>query len=525
MFLQTGELCRKGLTKVRELSINGCKELKSSLKNKAGLLRQLTSLDRLKIEGNSPLVEELGKEAEELLQLQILECKLECLELNKCENLLKLPKGLNQLSSRQELRIHECSSLVSFPDVGLPPSLKVIEITDCHSLIYLAKHQIPQNLRRIEISDCKNLLSLVDEEAVGSSPLSSSYSCLEYLKIDGCESLTSLSLSGQLLRTLKHLQIIDCDRLELITEDGFFRDNTNYCLEYIKIWKCQNLKSLPDGLCHLSNLQTLIIRLCGSLVSFSRLSGGKRPSNLREISIRDCDKLEALPEDMHNLNSLEKLKIDYREGLTFPPNLTFLSIKKVKSCKSYWELEWGLHRLPSLRNLWISGEDPDTVSFPPDMVRMETLLPKSLIDLTIEGFPNLKKLSSKGFQFLTSLQSLKLYNCPKLASIPVEGLPPSLEQLLITGCPVLKERCQPGKGRYWHKISHIPSIELNLTDFGVSLFQYGMLHGFGIAVSDAVGLDVGSQVELSEQDSFVEEYDFLALEAEDWANWESGEVD
>ncbi|RXH85318.1 hypothetical protein DVH24_042086 [Malus domestica] len=511
MFLQTGELCRKGLTKVRELSINGCKELKSSLKNKAGLLRQLTSLDRLKIEGNSPLVEELGKEAEELLQLQILECKLECLELNKCENLLKLPKGLNQLSSRQELRIHECSSLVSFPDVGLPPSLKVIEITDCHSLIYLAKHQIPQNLRRIEISDCKHLLSLVDEEAVGSSPLSSSYSCLEYLKIDGCESLTSLSLSGQLLRTLKHLQIIDCDRLELITEDGFFRDNTNYCLEYIKIWKCQNLKSLPDGLCHLSNLQTLIIRLCGSLVSFSRLSGGKRPSNLREISIRDCDKLEALPEDMHNLNSLEKLKIDYREGLTFPPNLTFLSIKKVKSCKSFWELEWGLHRLTSLRNLWINGEDPDTVSFPPDMVRMETLLPKSLTDLTIEGFPNLKKLSSKGFQFLTSLQSLKLYNCPKLASIPVEGLPPSLEQLLITGCPVLKERCQPGKGRYWHKISHIPFIELNLTVWDASWFwDCG---------------DVGSQVELSEQDSFVEEYDFLALEAEDWANWESGEVD
>nr|XP_028943657.1 putative disease resistance RPP13-like protein 1 isoform X1 [Malus domestica] len=308
MSLQTRELCRKGLTKVRELKINGYKELKSSLKNEAGLLQQLTSLGRLKIEDNSPLVEELGKEAEEL---QILECRIECMELIKCENHLKLPKGLNQLSSLQELRLHKCSRLASFPDVGLPPSLKHIQITECHSLIYLAKHQILQNLRRIEIRECKSLKSLVDEKDVGSSPSSSSHSCLEYLNIEECESLTSLSLSGQLLRTLKHLGIFYCEQLELIAEDGFFRDNTNYCLEYIKIWKCQNLKSLPDGLCHLSNLQTLIIGNCGTLLQKGLIVS---VGGVRKIYIRDCEKLEALPEDMHNLNSLEELSIDYREG-------------------------------------------------------------------------------------------------------------------------------------------------------------------------------------------------------------------
>ncbi|XP_050112973.1 putative disease resistance RPP13-like protein 1 [Malus sylvestris] len=457
----TGELFRKGLSKVRDLKINGCEKLTSSLKNEARLLQWLTSLGRLEIEDNSRLVEELGEEAEELLQLQILDCKLEFLKLRKCENLLKLPKGLNQLSSLQELRIHECSSLVSFTDVGLPPSLKDILITECDSLIYFAKFQIPQNLRRIEIRKCKILKSLVDEEAVGSSWSSSSHSCLEYLKIEGCESLTSLSLSGQLLRTLKHLEILGCEQLELIAEDRFFHDNTNYCLEYIMIWNCQNLKSLPDGLCHLSNLQQLYIFICGSLVSIPRLSGGRRPSNLREIYIRGCDKLEALREDMHNLNSLEYLSIDYREGLTFPPNLTSLAIGKVKSCKSLWELEWGLHRLTSLTYLYIDSDDPNTVSFPPVMVRMETL--KFLAHLIIKGFPNLKKLSSKGFQFLPSLQSLKLSYCPKLASIPEEGLPPSLTKLWIYECPVLKERCQPGKGRYWHKISHIPCIQIDGT--------------------------------------------------------------
>ncbi|XP_008384580.2 putative disease resistance RPP13-like protein 1 [Malus domestica] len=460
--LQTGELFKKGLTKVRDLKINGCEELMSSLKNEGRLLQQLTSLGRLEIEDNSPLVEELGKEAEELLQLQILECKLECLELNKCENLLKLPEGLNQLSSLQELCIHRCSLLVSFPDIGLPPSLKNIKITECHSLIYFAKFQIPQNLRRIEIRDCKSLKSLVDEEVIGSWPSSFSHNCLEYLKIQECQSLTSLSLSGQLLRTLKHLEMYDCSQLELIAQDEFFCDNTNHCLEYVRIWKCQNLKSLPNGLRHLINLQTLDIYHCESLVSIPRLSKGRIASKLREVEITDCDKLKVLPEYMQNLNSLEELMIDYREGLScsFPPNLTSLTIWKVKSCKSFWELEWGLHRLTSLRKLWIYGNDPDTVSFPPDMAQMETLLPKSLTDLRIHGFLNLKKLSSKGFQFLTSLQSLSLFKCPKLASIPEECLPLSLRQLWIYGCPMLEERCQRGKGRYWHKISHIPYIDI-----------------------------------------------------------------
>ncbi|XP_048425333.1 putative disease resistance protein At3g14460 [Pyrus x bretschneideri] len=287
MSLQTGELCRRVLTKVKDLKINGCEELTSSLKNEARLLQQLTFLGRLEIEDNSPLVEELGKEVEELLQLN--------------------------LSSLQEVHIHECPR--SFPDVGLPPSLKDIVIIECHSLIYFAKHQIPQNLRRIEIRNCKRLKSLVDEEAVGSWS-SFAHSYLEYLNIQECQSLTSLSLRGQLLRTFEHLEMCYCEQQELIASDGFFGNNTNHCLECIKIWECQNLKSLPDGLCHLNNLQTLNIDLCGSPVSIPRLSGGRRASNLRNILITNCDKLEALPLGMHNLNSLKELDIDYFEGLT-----------------------------------------------------------------------------------------------------------------------------------------------------------------------------------------------------------------
>ncbi|CAN6556224.1 unnamed protein product [Malus baccata var. baccata] len=384
----------KGLGKIKELKISGCEELTSSLEKEDRCFPHLISLVRLVIEGNSALVEDLGKELEGLLQVPILACKLEYLEINKCERLSKLPKGLHQLSFLQELYISHCSSLVSFPDVGLPPSLKVLEIRECDRLMYIAKYQIPQNLKRIEIWRCGSLKSLVEEEKELVVSCSSSFSVsLEHLEIGYCASLTSLSLRGQLYRALKHLEIEDCEGLELIA------------------------------------------------------------------SYRNCGKLEVSPEDIRNLTSLKELEIDFLEGLTsFPPNLTSLAIYKLKSCKRLWELEWGLDKLTSLKNLWIKSEDPDVLSFPPDG-KEEMLLPKSLTKLQIYDFPNLKKIS-KGIQFLTSLQTLSLKDCPMLASIPDEGLSLSLGQLWIVRCPLLKERCQPGKGRYWPKISHIPCLSI-----------------------------------------------------------------
>ncbi|BFG20422.1 hypothetical protein CerSpe_066960 [Prunus speciosa] len=468
--LQTGEFT-KGLRKVAKLTIGGCEELTSSLKNEDSVLQHLISLDRLVILGNSSLLQKLGKEAEELLQLQILTCKLKYLKLYTCASLSKVPEGLHHLTALQDLQIVGCSSLVSFPDVGLPPSLEVIRIEECDSLLYFAKYEIPPNLRRIEIGGCKSLKSLVEKEEDSSSSSSSSHISLEHLEISGCESLTSLSLRAQLFpRALKRLQISDCGELQLITSDGFSHDSTNYCLEYISISVCPNLKSLKEGLCHLTNLQTLQINDCGSLVSIPSLSGEGLPSptttaasSLRQIYIHNCNKLEMLP-DMRNLNCLQELNIDYGDGLNFtsiPPNLTSLIIHGIKNCKPMWEL---LHRLTSLTKLWVDGEDPYAVSFPAEgdtEMDMAMLLPESLTNLSIAGFPNLKKLSSKGFQSLTSLRALQLRNCPKLAYIPVEGLPISLRQLYIFRCPLLKDKCQPGsKGRYLPKISHIPRIHI-----------------------------------------------------------------
>lgn len=209
----------------------------------------------------------------------------------------------------------------------------------------------------------------------------------------------------------------------------------------------------------------------GNLVSVAR--GGFPTSNLKEIVIGLCNKLEAVRKGMNNLVSLQSLIIFYSESFTssleegFPPNLISLHIHNLKSCKLL--VEWGLHRLTSLRVLSIDGEDPDVVSFPLEKFP-EVLLPKPLIELHISNLPNFMKLGA-GIQLLTSLVRLHIWGCPKLASIEKEGLPLSVTQLSIHGSPILEERCKPGsKGRYWPCIARIPSMHIGDLNKDLSLF-------------------------------------------------------
>ena len=131
-------------------------------------------------------------------------------------------------------------------------------------------------------------------------------------------------------------------------------------------------------------------------------------------------------------------------------------------CKQVFE--WGLHRLTSLTHLTIYGYGfEDWQSFPKEEDgKMMLLLPTSLTYLWIKDFPDIVFLSSKVFQNLSSLEELWIVNCPKLASLPENGLPPSLLKLRIIRCPVLKQNCKKGKGQEWLKnIINIPCVEID----------------------------------------------------------------
>ncbi|KAK9200555.1 hypothetical protein WN944_015753 [Citrus x changshan-huyou] len=360
-------------------------------------------------------------------------------------------RGLNMLASPEEVSIEEsCVRLVLFPEINFFPrnlrsllinnstalkslpeemmennsQLERLYIKDCDSLTFIARRRLPASLKRLEIENCEKLQRLFDDEedASSSSPSSSSSPVmLKHLRIDHCPELTSLSSGVQFLEALEDLKIGHCPKLE----------------------------SIPDGLPNLKCLQSIYIRDCPSLVSFPERG---LPHTISGVFIASCVKLEALPNDLHKLNSLRGLSIQLCPNLVsfpeegFPTNLTTLVIEKFKLYKTL--VQWGLHRLTSLRDLYIIGCDDEAECFPDEEIGMT--LPTSLTHLSFCGFQNLIFLSSMGFQNLTSLQSF-----------PEVGFPSSLWGLDIRYCPKLKTACKRDEGKEWSKIAHIPRVEID----------------------------------------------------------------
>ncbi|XP_054817045.1 disease resistance protein RGA2-like [Prosopis cineraria] len=157
------------------------------------------------------------------------------------------------------------------------------------------------------------------------------------------------------------------------------------------------------------SLTHLIIRSCPQVESFTK---GYLPSNLTNLEVFGCPKLIAS------------------------------------------RLGWGLNSLLSLRLLTLGDANDESL---PDI----GLLPPKLAALIFYNCPNLRSLEHKGLCHLSSLEFLAFRDCPKLQYFPKEGLPRSLVELRITGCPLLINWIQKQKGNYWAKIAHIPFVEID----------------------------------------------------------------
>jgi hypothetical protein len=418
-------LIMEDLTNVEDLTIKTCEELAPLWSNDVGLLQNLTCLRHLRISNCSKLVSLVAKEVEEQLQLG-LPSKLREIEIKNCKVLKSLPKPMTYV--------------------------EYMHISSCTSLTYFAICQLPTTLKRLRIEDC-NMLNLMDGDYVNSC--SSNSSLLEFLYIVDCPFLISLTSTEELPATLKELEILNCKKLESIAKS--FHHNSS--LEVIRIKSCENLKSLPMGIQSLSHLDKIFIYDCQTLVSFP--DKGLLPTNLRLLRIGECEQMQVLPKCILNLTSLQELTITKCPSISvsfskvgFPTNLTSLSISDMVLFNDTF-FEWGLYKLTSLKELEIFGGSSNLVSFP------EMVLPTSLTRLSIENFPNLKCLSSKGFQDLASLKHLVIYNCEKLTSFPENGFSPSLLHLYIWKCPLLKERCKKDQGPEWFKIAHIPCVVID----------------------------------------------------------------
>ncbi|XP_022764728.1 putative disease resistance protein At3g14460 [Durio zibethinus] len=426
----TKEMMMLESMKVEDLSIDSCEELASLLQTKWGWLASLRSLRNLQIQ-HCPQIVSMGAAKEEQAELSQLDipCNIEYLTIQVCEGLEKLSATMQNLSCLRKLELVGCPKLVSLLTDNLPPTLKSLEILGCENLICL----------------------LDDREDVNFS----STSLLESLEISNCEALKSLSSSGKLPIRLKSLRIC-CPGLEYVAHEI----GDNICLESIELFGCTIIKFLPQGLDRLSRLQNIHLGGCSNLDCFP--ASGLPASNFKFVILSGCLKLEVLP-NFYSLQELWIINCPMMKSIGeagLPTNLTSLIIDDPNFSKAV--MEWGLHRLASLKRLRIDGGDfIDVLSFPHVKIGMNMKLPPSLTHLEIGNFKNLRKLSFKGFQNLTFLQYLSIEECPKLKSLPKKEMLPSLLGLFIESCPVLTKRYRRDKGKLWSNIAHIPCVRFD----------------------------------------------------------------
>ncbi|KAB2006757.1 hypothetical protein ES319_D11G369600v1 [Gossypium barbadense] len=353
---------------------------------------------------NCPQLVSLETE-EERLQLDKIP-GVEYLTIRDCERLNRLPEALHAFPLITIIVLENCPGLVCFAESNFPPALKELWIWNCSGLQYLVDEKENNNksmssntclLERLEIKCCPSLIWLSSRGDICNR--------LQHLDIRDCSKLSRLFSNAKLPVMLKKLFIWDCPVLECITQA--FLETID--LESIGIRGAEKIESLPRGLDKLSHLQKIRLNLCPNLVT---------SSSFPKLKVRECSADIFFPE----------------EG--FPTNLTSLEISNAP--KIYTSLlEWGFYRLTSLQKLKINGEGcSNVVSFPEEGIGMT--LPPSLQSISIENFENLEFMCSKGFQYLTSLQKLRINDCPKLTSLPEKDMLLSLERLSILHCPLLE---------------------------------------------------------------------------------------
>nr|AKE49461.1 NBS-LRR disease resistance protein NBS46 [Dimocarpus longan] len=467
------------LSSLKKLVICKCEQLVVSLANMPKLCKLkldkckkivctssacLESLECMTLSNISDFGDLSGQELKKVQNLRIEGCK-EFIKLWENEIFLEKPRqGLHILSALKKLDLINCNTLTTLPEGIKQKNVYVEElrIESCDSLNFIFRGQLSwSKLTSLHVSHCPKLTTL---SMTGHLPLS-----LKHLTIVGCSELITLFPKGQFPETLETLNICSCEKLESIVEEF----HNNQAVDDIHISDCENLKSLSESLETLTNLKSLYISNCGGLASFPK--GGFPDSNLR-VDLCGCEMLEALPSGIHTLSSLRifgcpNMSLSEED---LPTKLTQLGISSLKQYKQLTER--GFHNFTSLTGIHISGRQDGE---PFQEMGMEITLPPNLIWLRICKFSELKCLPFKDFEDLSSLQILDIDSCPKLTSLPsnlpsslqhlyIQGcleltslpsnLPSSLEGLFITDCPSLKEACKRDKGKEWPKLADIPCV-------------------------------------------------------------------
>ncbi|KAI3503988.1 hypothetical protein L1887_32528 [Cichorium endivia] len=264
------------------------------------------------------------------------------------------------------------------------------------------------------------------------------------------ESWATFYLSNKILVDLLHelplLRVLSLSHLDIREVPEFIGSLKH--LRYLNLSRTW-ITHLPDSICNLCNLQTLIVFGCYSLnklpASFSMLK------NLRHFDIGDTQLLKKMPlgiGELKSLRTLSKIIIEGENGFSITElkdlkdlqgKISFKGLDKVRSPMDAQEANLSQKSISELEVEWSDAFDDS---------RKETL-EKEVLNVLKPHNDNLKKfgiISYGGIEFpnwvgdpsFLGLTDVSIRGCKRCTSLPQLGQLPSLKKLFIQGMDEVK---------------------------------------------------------------------------------------
>ncbi|GLU17970.1 hypothetical protein SLE2022_342990 [Rubroshorea leprosula] len=277
---------------------------------------------------------------------------LKSLSLDKCGALTCLPRGVGSCFSLENLSILFCNKLTSITSIDELSSLKCLKIMACAGLTCLpSRLGSCVSLESLDISHCQNLTSIPSIDGLSS---------LRRLHLLNCYRITRLPSGLGSCISLKWLDIQNYPALISIAKDvGRLESLTCLTISY-----CSGLRNIPNEcLGCLTSLKELDMGpFCSELEEFPGCSSIRHlQASLEILSLSGWDKVKSLPHQLQHLTTLKKLILREFNGLEALPewlgNLSSLQCLEIWSCSNLAHLPsvQAMRSLSNLQSLWISA--------------------------------------------------------------------------------------------------------------------------------------------------------------------------
>ncbi|XP_052486534.1 putative disease resistance RPP13-like protein 1 [Gossypium raimondii] len=351
------------------------------------------------------------------------------LSIKTCPQLLgRLP---THLPSLQKLEIHRCMSLVV--PISSFPSLCKVSIQGCAELVDDCSSPAK------EVSSLQTLsLSNISKFNIPADRTMLRFGNSEHFDIDGWEELASLSRYGFSLVGHRFITVRGCPQLQsLEAEEAELQPDKISRVESLQIYDCERLNRLPQVLHELIFLTVMKIDNCRSLVSFAE---NNLPPNLKKLRIRNCENLEYLVDEKEDNKSMSSTLCLLEDLIIYNcPSLMSLSSKGHKNiCNQLQLLE--IDQCSKLSCLFSNTKFPITLKHLGiwgcpmlEYIAEEFEETACLESIKIIG-SGIKSLP-RGLDKLIHLQNIWLYSCSNLVSFEKSGLPStSFRAFIVDGC-------------------------------------------------------------------------------------------